>query len=112
MTEFRRFAVYDLGPAPLARWGAAWLGRDVVAGQDVDPLGPAGWTRTPRRYGFHATIKAVAEYCQPDGNQEWEEHQPDYHQGIAVFHSTINTEELPVTRRYKRIANYQDCSMV
>lgn len=58
MTEFRRFAVYDLGPAPLARWGAAWLGRDVVAGQDVDPLGPDGWTRTPRRYGFHATIKA------------------------------------------------------
>lgn len=58
MTEFRRFAVYDPGPARLAAWGAAWLGRDVVSGRNRDPLGPERWTRSPRRYGFHATIKA------------------------------------------------------
>lgn len=58
MTIFRRYAVYDPGPQPLARLGARWLGRDVDTGRDMVPLDDPALTDTPRRYGFHATIKA------------------------------------------------------
>ena len=55
--QFRRLAVYDLGPAPLADFGAAWLGWDAAKGLALPATGgPA--TEGPRRYGFHATIKA------------------------------------------------------
>ena len=57
MPPYRRSAVYDLGPEPLAQAGAEWLGWDARSGQAV-PAGGGEWTRTPRRYGFHATIKA------------------------------------------------------
>jgi 2'-5' RNA ligase len=63
-----RYAVY-YAPDPasaLWRFGSAVLGYDASEGQDVPPLLPAGftheeWARAtsePRRYGFHATIKA------------------------------------------------------
>lgn len=58
MPQFSRYAVYDLGPQRLAECGARWLGWDAVAGQELAPMGPAHWTDTPRKYGFHATIKA------------------------------------------------------
>ena len=63
MQPHTRYAVYYLPPAggPLARFGAAWLGWDVDAAQPVPhpDLGlPAkAMTATPRRYGFHATLK-------------------------------------------------------
>jgi putative phosphonate metabolism protein len=66
-----RYAVY-YAPArgdPLARRGAAWLGRDAYTGEalarpalegleglDLDAL-----TASPRDYGFHATLKAPFE---------------------------------------------------
>jgi putative phosphonate metabolism protein len=63
-----RYAVY-YAPGRDSPWwafGAAWLGRDeernlplprpVVAGMDAD--GMDAITREPRRYGFHATLKA------------------------------------------------------
>lgn len=68
MTDFPRYAIYYAPPAnsALARFGAELLGYDAVAGCDV-PL-PAGvvaaapdWselTSDPRKYGFHATLKA------------------------------------------------------
>jgi putative phosphonate metabolism protein len=64
-----RWAVYYLPPpegatAALAAAGAAWLGWDVEAGREVaHPALPglaapvADLTATPRRYGFHATVK-------------------------------------------------------
>lgn len=57
MPDFRRFAVYDPGPDALARAASAWLGWDAAAGQ-ATPAGGGDWTLTPRRYGFHATVKA------------------------------------------------------
>ena len=63
-----RYAVYYAPPAgsPLAEWAAAWLGRDPdcdeprpqpeVTGLTRERL--AELTRSPRRYGFHATLKA------------------------------------------------------
>jgi hypothetical protein len=63
---YRRYAIYyTLPPGPLARFGADWLGWDIAEGRssaqrpDIPGL-PASinaLTETPRRYGFHATIK-------------------------------------------------------
>jgi putative phosphonate metabolism protein len=64
---FSRYAVY-YAPRPsgaLAAFGAAWLGRDAEDGGPVAPLELAGLprprdalTESPRRYGFHATLRA------------------------------------------------------
>ena len=60
---YRRYAVYYTPPpGPLATFGAAWLGWDIASGAGV-PHAPGDYadlprlTETPRRYGFHATIK-------------------------------------------------------
>jgi putative phosphonate metabolism protein len=62
-----RFAVYWAPPAgdPLARLGAAWLGRDPETGAEPAPLELGALpmprealVREPRRYGLHATLKA------------------------------------------------------
>lgn len=63
-----RYAVYfvPVADSALYRFGAAVLGYDGYTGNDVDfldrlPMERAAWhdaTREPRRYGFHATLKA------------------------------------------------------
>ena len=65
MTE--RFAVYYAPPAaaPLARFGASWLGRDPETGRNEELLPVEGISqelhrnivRAPGGYGFHATLK-------------------------------------------------------
>lgn len=63
--NYRRYAVYYTPSDPaLAGFGARWLGWDIAAGRAVHqpeqaslPAPLAEITRTPRRYGFHATIK-------------------------------------------------------
>lgn len=61
MSDFQRYAVYYLpDDADLAAFGAAWLGWDVVSGEavaqpDLDGIEMA--TKTPRKYGFHGTLK-------------------------------------------------------
>ena len=62
-----RYALYAAPPGvtPLGACGTQWLGRDaessgVVSGFDVRGFTKADiWnvTETPRRYGFHATLK-------------------------------------------------------
>lgn len=66
-----RYALYYAPSveSPLWRFGSAVLGYDAVTGEDVPPLVPPGcdaatWpdlTEEPRRYGFHATLKAPFE---------------------------------------------------
>ncbi|KEO57383.1 DUF1045 domain-containing protein [Thioclava indica] len=66
MTEFQRYAIYHAPRAPgLAKAGAHWLGWDAAAGiacahpkLDGLPRPLADLTEAPRKYGFHATIKA------------------------------------------------------
>lgn len=63
-----RYAIYLTPPAgdPLTLAASRWLGRDAFSGEalvqpDVAGISPpelAGATAEPRRYGFHATIKA------------------------------------------------------
>ncbi|MBV2361516.1 DUF1045 domain-containing protein [Thalassococcus sp. CAU 1522] len=59
--SFSRYAIFYLPPAgALADFGATWLGWDVAAGQPVrhpDMPGLDDVTGSPRRYGFHGTLK-------------------------------------------------------
>ncbi|EEE35722.1 putative xylose isomerase [Rhodobacteraceae bacterium KLH11] len=59
--SYTRFAIYYLPPAgPLADFGAAWLGWDVTRGCEMpgpDLPGLQDITMTPRKYGFHGTLK-------------------------------------------------------
>ncbi|OUD08510.1 phosphonate metabolism protein [Marivivens niveibacter] len=59
--SYARFAIYYVPPdGPLAAFGAAWLGWDVVSGTKVpqfDLTGLHDITMTPRKYGFHGTLK-------------------------------------------------------
>jgi hypothetical protein len=60
-SEPSRYAIYWVPPAshPLWRLGNEWLGRDPErpsAGMRI--VAPHELTRLPRRYGFHATLKA------------------------------------------------------
>ena len=59
--SYARFAIYYVPPeAPLAEFGASWLGWDVVTGRKVPQFDVPGLhdiTMTPRKYGFHGTLK-------------------------------------------------------
>ncbi|MEM6621759.1 MAG: DUF1045 domain-containing protein [Pseudomonadota bacterium] len=63
MTDYRRYAVYYAPPngSALAQFGAAWMGWDAEAGVEVphpdSALDVAQVTATPRKYGFHGTLK-------------------------------------------------------
>ncbi|WP_010139168.1 DUF1045 domain-containing protein [Oceanicola sp. S124] len=65
MPDYARYAIYYLPePGPLADFGAAWLGWDVQGGAEVAhpqvpalPRPVAELTATPRKYGFHGTVK-------------------------------------------------------
>lgn len=75
-----RYAVYFAPPAdsPLARFGARWLGRDAESGrmieqppvEGIDPRRLARITASPRRYGFHATLRAPFEPTAGCGEPE------------------------------------------
>lgn len=65
MQDWHRFAIYYLpAPGPLADLAARWLGWDIEDGHPRPhpdlaglPLPVAEITATPRKYGFHGTIK-------------------------------------------------------
>ena len=75
-----RYALYFTPPAsdPLTLAGAAWLGRDAFTGAPVAQPAVAGFgaeelaglTADPRRYGFHATLKAP--FALAEGRSEAE----------------------------------------
>jgi hypothetical protein len=61
---FKRYGLYVVPEGGLYRAGADWLGWDSVAGQVAQrqaspglPDTPEALTATPRKYGFHGTIK-------------------------------------------------------
>lgn len=68
MTAVPRYAVYFAPEPASALWdfGSAAIGYDAASGRDVALVPPDGWsegdwhtaTEDPRRYGFHATLKA------------------------------------------------------
>jgi putative phosphonate metabolism protein len=75
-----RYAIYFVPAADSAlyRFGAALLGYDVYTGDDAEfppelPMEHAAWrdlTGEPRRYGFHATLKAPFHLAKQAGEGE------------------------------------------
>ena len=70
---FTRYALYYTPDGAFARLGAAWLGWDIdaarrIAHPDTAGLEISALTQTPRKYGFHATVKAP--FVLADGQQE------------------------------------------
>lgn len=67
--SYARFAIYYVPPdGPLAEFGAKWLGWDVVTGREAvqfDVPGLHDITMTPRKYGFHGTLKPP--FCLKEG---------------------------------------------
>ena len=64
MDGYTRFGLYVVPQGALYRAGADWLGWDSATGAAVAqpdlqnlPDSPAALTATPRKYGFHGTIK-------------------------------------------------------
>jgi putative phosphonate metabolism protein len=65
MTRYDRYAIYYAPPpGALADFAARWLGWDAATGRAVAhpwvqglPRDVAALTQTPRKYGFHGTIK-------------------------------------------------------
>lgn len=65
MTGYDRYAIYHAPPpGPLADWAAGWLGWDAAGGRVAAhpavaglPRPVAALTATPRKYGFHGTLK-------------------------------------------------------
>lgn len=65
MEDFARYAIYHLpAPGPLSDLASRWLGWSAETGREPAPLDVANLprpraelTETPRRYGFHATLK-------------------------------------------------------
>ena len=74
---YRRYGIYVVPEKELHAVGAAWLGWDSGAGIDVDhpdvpglPDAAEVLTRTPRKYGFHGTVKPpfhLADGTDADG---------------------------------------------
>ncbi len=69
--SYSRFAIYYVPPeGPLEQFGARWLGWDVVQGREVlqpDLPDLHDVTMTPRKYGFHATLKPPFRLAQGSG---------------------------------------------
>ena len=60
---FERYAIYYTFDGVLDALGAAWLGWDITSGTEVvhpklGSLDLSAYTKRPRKYGFHATLKA------------------------------------------------------
>jgi putative phosphonate metabolism protein len=80
MTNFPRYAIYHASPPGSVsdRFGAALLGYDAWTGEDLpfpdDVLRKiADWrelTEDPRRYGFHATLKAPMSLAESRSEAE------------------------------------------
>lgn len=73
MPDFRRYALFYAPPSgsALARFGAAWLGWDAEAGSPAEHPAVEGLsapiatlTQTPRKYGFHGTLRAPVRLAE------------------------------------------------
>ena len=97
----RRYGIYAIPSGEFYRAGSHWLGWDTVKGQalphpkvqDLDG-DPAAITETPRRYGFHGTIK-------PPFHLAGGTHENDLRLGLDAFCATqspVSLSDLVVRR--------------
>ncbi|GGE52964.1 hypothetical protein GCM10007276_32480 [Agaricicola taiwanensis] len=90
-----RYAVYYAPErkTDLWRFGCRVLGRDPETGEAVAPLMPDGidagtwteWTASPRRYGFHATLKAPFALAEDRAEAELDLAVADFAAGRTTF---------------------------
>ena len=90
-----RYAVYYAPAAddPIGRRAAAWLGRDAFTGETLrrpalpglDGLDLEVLTRSPRGYGFHATLKAPFELAADRSEAELVAFAQDFAAGQPAF---------------------------
>ena len=95
MSGHVRFGVYYAPPAgsDLARFGAAWLGWDAenecaVAHPEIDGVDVAAVTSTPRKYGFHGTLKPPFRLAPGTG-------AADLSQALEAFSGNVASFEAP-----------------
>ncbi|MEM6588062.1 MAG: DUF1045 domain-containing protein [Pseudomonadota bacterium] len=101
--EFKRYAVYYAPPpGQLADFGAAWLGWDMTRGAPVAhpdfpglPMPVEEITATPRKYGFHATLKPPFRLAE--GRSEAELVEAVGILGSRTFHPVMDLQ-LSVTQ--------------
>lgn len=101
MDGFKRYGLYVVPKGALYAAGSAWLGWDSAAGVPLDHPAIAGLpdsiealTATPRKYGFHGTIKppfALAEGTDAAGLH-------DAAQGFCAAHAPIAIPRLELRR--------------
>ena len=105
-----RFAIYYT-PEPDSLWwqaGSQWLGRCARDGQSLEQPEIAGWpaqrlaelTRDPRRYGWHATLKAPFRLAERRTEQDLEAAVAD----LAGRHRPMALQGLQLTRLGQFIA--------
>jgi putative phosphonate metabolism protein len=90
-----RYAIYFTPPAddPLTRAAARWIGRDAFGGELVEQPGLEDFTAIdfhaltddPRRYGFHATLKAPFALADGHGEEELIAAFSDFAAEISAF---------------------------
>lgn len=93
-----RYAIYYAAPlgSPLERFGVGWLGRDHRSGDTVaQPVVPGiapermrALTASPRRYGFHGTLKAPFRLIEGYAHR-------DLHESVEAFADARRTFTLP-----------------
>ena len=93
-----RYAIYFAPAAetPLARFGAAWLGRDAETGERtarpaIDGLGADYLdkiTTSPRRYGFHATLVPPMPLAEGYGREQLEAAARDFARAQPPFRAS------------------------
>src|ERR1700733_10722081 len=103
-TSSSRYAIYfaPAEPSPLDRLGSHWLGRDARTGETMTPDLPASisleaWrtaTESPRRYGFHATLKPPFKLAKGASAEELKEAMARFaetHQAFELPHLSLGT---------------------
>lgn len=95
-----RYAIYFTPPEgdALAVRAANWLGRDAFQDNPIDQAAAAGFSREeiaeltaePRRYGFHATMKAPFELAQANGVEA-------LHVAFDAFAASLQAVTIPAT---------------
>lgn len=86
-----RYGIYYAPPqgSALARFGASWLGRDAEAGLVVPhpevACDVARITATPRKYGFHGTLKPPFRLAEGQSEEALRAAIADLASGIAAF---------------------------
>lgn len=95
MDEFKRYGIFVVPEAAFFAAASSWLGWDNVAGRAVPhpaiadiPAPVETLTATPRKYGFHGTIKAPFVLAQ-------RHNATDLHNALGAFCATRAPVQVP-----------------